>query len=144
MSGSIEGFDELIHDLTAVAGLIPKKVRQAVQQTGMNTKKAWAADARKGSRGRQYAPTIDYETRNPSGFGVTEFQVDVGPNLSRYGGKTGKKGLIPSLGILDDPQGGVNGASPTRARRRAEKFAAEEIVKGLQIALDQSHAAHGL
>lgn len=140
-SFSFSDLDGLMADLTEVPDLINGKVEQSVQQTAMRTKKSWAADAAKsmpGSIASQYAPTIDYEARTFGGFGQGVFAADIGPNLGRYGGKTGKGGLLPSMGILDDPQGGSIKTTPSRSRRRAEKFAETELVKGVEIAIAQS------
>lgn len=136
--------DALVQDLRDVPNLANAEVKKSMQQTAMETKKSYQADAKKGSRGRQYAPTIDYEiTGVGTGNRGGEINVEVGPNLGRYGGKTGKGGLVPSLGILDDPQSGIRG-TPSRARRRAEKFAAEEMVKRIEIAADESLKKLGL
>ena len=137
--------DALAQDLTEIPGLINAKAKQAVQHVALNTKKSWAADAKKGPRGGRYAPTIDYEECEFGGFGQGVFEAEIGPNLARYGGKTGKGGLIPSLGILDDPEssGGIR-TTPSRARRRAEKFAAKDLVKGIEIAVEQSLKKAGL
>ncbi|MGZ0069267.1 hypothetical protein [Microbacterium arborescens] len=132
-----DSFDALIRDLSGVQGLVPKKVKQAVQQTAIRTRNEWRNLARGNPLGRQYTATIDYEERAPSAFGVTEYQAEVGPNLSRYGGKTGRGGLVPSAGIFDDPLSSVSRA-PDRARRKAEEFAGEELTTGLEIAVEQS------
>lgn len=132
--------DGLMADLTEVPILINGKVEQAVQQTAIRTSKSWAADAAKsmpGSIARQYADTIDYEERTFGAFGQGVYAAEIGPDLARYGGKTGKGGLLPSMGILDDPQSGVL-TTPSRARPRAEKFAEAELVKGVEIAIEQS------
>jgi hypothetical protein len=140
-------FDEvygLTADLTSMPEVVTRKVEQAIQQTGIRTKESWANDAKKDYRLARYAPTIDYETREFGAFGQGQFTVDIGPNLKRYGGKTGKGGLVPSLGFLDDPlNAGVN-APPSRIRPRAEKFGQEELVKGIEIAVEQSLKAKGL
>jgi hypothetical protein len=141
-------FDEvygLTADLTSMPEVVNRKVEQAIQQVGIRTKESWAKDARRGPRGSQYAPTIDYEAREFGAFGQGQFTVDIGPNLTRYGGRTGKGGLVPSFGFLDDPQsaGGVN-TPPSRARPRAEKFGQEDLVKGIEIAIEQSLKAKGL
>ena len=144
----------LAQDLTEIPHLINAKAKQAVQQAAMNTKKSWAADALKTmpAMGKQYAPTIDYEEREFGGFGQGVFAAEIGPNLARYGGKTGVGGLTPSMGVLDDPQGNAARAGwavgiskpPSRARRRAEKFAAKDLVKGIEIAAQQSLREAGL
>lgn len=136
---------ELYQDLTEVPHLINDFAEKAVSVAAEHTKKSWQADAKKGPRGARYAPTIDYEKREFGAFGQGVYAADIGPNLARYGGKTGKGGLIPSLGILDDPEssGGIR-TTPSRARRRAEKFAAEDLVKGVEIAVEQSLKKAGL
>lgn len=138
-------FDEvygLVADLTEIPQVIHKKAEQAIQQTGIRTKKEWAEDAKKTMPkriARQYAPTIDYEAREFGAFGQGQYLVDIGPNLGRYGGKTGEGGLVPSMGIFDDPQSqGTITTPPSHSRRRAETFAATELVKGLEIAVEQS------
>ncbi len=132
---------ELERDLTTAADLMPHKAAQAVQQAGMNTKKQWKKLARGNPLGGQYTATIDYTMRDASGFGQGIVEAEIGPDLARYGGRTGKGGLVPSAGIFDDPesQGSIRRA-PDRARRAAEKFAAEDLDKGIEIALRQSLA----
>lgn len=142
-------FSELLkleHDLTETAGLVNGKAEQAIQQVGMNTKKEWQADALRtvGRMARQYAPTIDYETREFGGFGQGVYAVEIGPNLARYGGKTGKGGLTPSMGIMDDPDTPLVNKPPSRSRQRAEKFASVDLKKGIEIAIDQSLKKAGL
>jgi hypothetical protein len=133
----------LAADLTAVAKESPKKARQAVQQTGIRTKAQWAKDASGNPLGRQYTATIDYTLTGAVSGGILD--LEMGPNLARYGGKTGPGGLVPSAGIFDDPlrQGGIL-TPPDRSRRKAEKFAAEDIEKGISIALDQILTERGL
>jgi hypothetical protein len=146
-------FSELLAlaaDLTAVAKESPKKARQAVQQTGIRTKAQWAKDASGNPFGRQYTATIDYtldgsvQAQNLKSSG-TILDLEIGPNLARYGGKTGRGGLVPSAGIFDDPlrQGGIL-TPPDRSRRKAEKFASDEMEKGITIALDQILTERGL
>lgn len=139
-------FSELLTlaaDLTAVAKASPRKARQVVQQTGIRTKAQWAKDAAGNPLGRQYTATIDYTLTGSVGGGILD--VEIGPNLTRYGGKTGKGGLVPSAGIFDDPlrRGGIL-TPPDRARRKAEAFASDDIVKGIGIALDQALTERGL
>ena len=143
----------LAADLAAIAGTMPGKARQAFQQTLIRTKKSYADDAKKSMPKRvakTYAPTIDYTLSK--GEAADTLEGEVGPNLERYGrktrsvgGKSLKGGLSPSFGFLDDPDGtGGIRAAPSRARQRAEKFAAEELVKGIEIAAEQSMKARGL
>lgn len=133
----------LAADLTAVARESPKKARQVVQQTGIRTKAQWAKDASGNPLGRQYTATIDYTLTGSVGGGILD--VEIGPNLARYGGKTGKGGLVPSAGIFDDPlsRGGIL-TPPDRSRRKAEAFASDDIEKGMAIALDQILTERGL
>lgn len=137
--------NRLAADLTKQAGIISAEVRLSMQQTAMETKKFYAADAAKGVLGKQYSDSIDYTESESGSLGNGSLRVDVGPNLARYGGKTGKGGLVPSFGIFDDPQssGGIRKA-PSRARQRAEKFAEKELVKRLEIAVDESLKKSGL
>lgn len=133
---------QLAADLSAVAAGSPRKARQVVQQTGINTKKHWQQIS-KNPAGKRYTATIDYEIKGSVTQGDVE--LEVGPNLARYGGKTGRGGLLPSMGIYDDPlrSGGLS-VPPDRARRGAEKFAEEDTAKGISIALDQLLKEHGL
>jgi hypothetical protein len=133
----------LAADLTAVAKESPKKARQAVQQTGIRTKAQWAKDASGNPLGRQYTATIDYTLTGAVSGGILD--LEIGPNLARYGGKTGPGGLVPSAGIFDDPlsRGGIL-TPPDRSRRKAEKFASDEMEKGITIALDQILTERGL
>lgn len=134
-----DGLNKLSADLTELAGIITGEARKSVQQTAIKTKKSWADDAAKsmGSVGARYAPTIDYTEHEYGGFGQGVLEAEIGPNLARYGGKTGEGGLVPSMGILEEANGGVRGR-PSHAVRRAEKFAGEEFVKRLELAIDES------
>lgn len=148
-----DSFDGLISDITGAMDIVPKAAKQAVQQTALRTKAQWRKLAKGNPLGRQYTATIDYTLDAAvslsllpsldSRFGRTEFQAEIGPDLARYGGKTGRGGLVPSAGIFDDPDTPVS-RPPDRARRAAERFAEEELEKGIQIALDQSLRAKGL
>ncbi|TAJ46356.1 MAG: hypothetical protein EPO52_17640 [Herbiconiux sp.] len=135
--------DALARDLSALADIIPRKVRQAVQQTAIKGKDFWQADASvKASRSTAgYPGSIDYELKG-SVIGGGTVEGEVGPNLSR-GGKTGKGGLQPSLGILEEAPGGVR-AAPRQSIRRAYTFIEEELDKGVDIAIKQSEEARGL
>ncbi|WP_417556161.1 hypothetical protein [Microbacterium sp.] len=138
-----DDFSELVvleRDLTEVAGLMPHKAAQAVQQTVIRTRDEWRKLAKRSVMGEQYSATIDYEVREYGAFGQGVIEGEVGPDLARYGGKTGKGGLTPGFGIFDDPEKTPIGAKPVRARKRAEEFADEELDKGIEIALRQSLA----
>jgi hypothetical protein len=134
--------NRLAADLTELSNVIYAEVKKSMQQTAMETKKVHQKEARKGPGGKRYAPTIDYEVEgigagNGRAGGV--ISAVVGPNLERYGGKTGKGGLVPSLGFLDDPQAtGDMTVVPSRARRVAERFAGDELERRLRIAVDES------
>lgn len=132
---------DLERDLTEAAGLMPHKAGQAVQQAAMHTKAEWRKQAKGNPAGGRYTSTIDYTVDEFGAFGQGAFEAEIGPDLARYGGKTGKGGLMPSAGIFDDPlsQGSIKRA-PDRARRQAEKFAADDLDKGIEIALEQSLA----
>jgi len=132
----VSEFLKLADDLNAVAKESPKKARQVVQQTGIRTKAMWRGAASGNPFGRQYTATIDYTLDGSALGGV--LGVEVGPNLGRYGGKTGTGGLVPSAGIFDDPlsTGGIRTA-PDRSRRKAEKFMIENFDTGIRIAMDQ-------
>lgn len=130
----------LASDLAALADLVPTKAKQAVQQTAMKSKAEWRRLARGNPLGKQYTSAIDYKLRNEDG----RFEADIGPNLERYGGKTGRGGLVPSAGIFDDPlSAGSIRRPPDRARRSAEKFASDELGRGVDIALEQSLRERG-
>lgn len=136
-------FDELealARDFTTASELMPHKAAQAVQQTGIRTKDEWRKIAKGNPLGGQYTSTIDYTVREYGAFGQGVIEADIGPDLARYGGKTGRGGLVPSAGIFDDPESTPVGAKPDRSRRRAETFAEEELDKGIEIALSQSLA----
>ena len=137
--------DKLNLDLTEAANIDNLQAKQIIQQAAMNTKKSWAKDAAKGVMGAQYAPTIDYTLHEYGAFGQGVYAAEIGPNLARYGGLTGKGGLTPSFGIFDDPEssGGIS-ATPTRARPKAEKFAEKDLEKGVQIAIDKTLKRLGL
>ncbi|MGB4136417.1 MAG: hypothetical protein WA971_07630 [Microbacterium sp.] len=142
-----DGFEELQvleRDLTGVAGLMPRKAAQAVQQAAMRTKGEWQKLASGNTMGSQYSATIDYEVREYGAFGQGVIEAEIGPDLARYGGKTGKGGLTPGFGIFDDPEVTPIGVKPVRARKRAELFADDELDRGIEIALDQSLSEMGL
>jgi hypothetical protein len=137
---------DLATDIEVAAGVTSKKARQAMQQTAIRTKAEYQKLAAGNPLGRQYTATIDY-TIDGVGRGNTsgEITAEVGPNLERYGGKTGKGGLVPSAGIFDDPlSSGSILRPPDRSRRGAEAFAVEELDKGMEIALKQSLEERGL
>lgn len=136
-------FEQLAQDLTEVAGILTKEVRKSVKQTGFKTRDEYRKAARGNPLGRQYTDAIDFTTKEYGAFGQGVFEVEIGPNLERYGGKTGRGGLVPSAGIFDDPNSPVS-RPPDRARRRAEKFGGEELVRSLKIAIDRSHEAKNL
>lgn len=131
---------QLEHDLTELADLVPRQIPRIMQQVGMRTKKKWIELAAKNPLGRQYTATIDFELREFGAFGQGVYAVDIGPNLSRYGGQTGKGGLVPSAGIFDDPLVAPLGVRPDRSRRAAEEFAAEDLIAGIEVAIERSLA----
>lgn len=131
---------QLERDLTELADLVPAEIPGVMQQVGMNTKNRWIELAAGNPLGRQYTATIDYELRGVGAFGQGVFSMEIGPNLARYGGRTGKGGLVPSAGIFDDPLATPMGARPDRSRREAEKFAAEDLVRGIEVAIERSLA----
>ncbi|OJU41819.1 MAG: hypothetical protein BGN97_03720 [Microbacterium sp. 69-10] len=144
MSG-VEELAAVERDLTGVAGLIPKKAGQAVQQTLIRTRDEWRKLAKGTPMGQQYTASIDYtagESGVVGGRGVLEGEV--GPDIARYGGKTGKGGLVPGMGFFDDPESTPVGVKPVRARKRAELFAEDELDRGIDIAVEQSLAERGL
>lgn len=136
----------LAADLTEISEVTRREVRLSVQQTAIQTKKFWAADARKSFPrrvARQYAPTIDYTIRGYGAFGQGVYEAEVGPNLIRYGGLTGPGGLIPSLGILEEAKGGVRGRA-RQAIDRAAKFAEQELPARMELAVSESLRKKGL
>ena len=154
MSADFSEFDKLNLDLTEAANIDNLQASQIVQQAAIRTKESWQKDALKTmpAMGKQYAPTIDYTVREYGGFGQGVYAAEIGPNLKRYGGKTGVGGLTPSMGVLDDPVGDEAKAGfavgvsepPSRARPRAEKFAEKDLEKGVQIAIDKTLKKSGL
>ena len=130
---------DLAADLEATANAIEDNIKAAVQQTAIKTKKFWQADARKeaGNRTRGYPGSIDYTETRETAFGRVRFSAEIGPNLARYGGKTGKKGLQPSLGVLELALGNVR-AKPRDSIRRAYSFAETELATGVNIAIEQT------
>jgi len=145
VSADFSEFDKLKLDLTEAANIDNLQAEQVVQQAALRTKESWAKDAAKGVLGKQYAPTIDYELTTFGGFGQGVFAAEIGPNLARYGGITGKGGLVPSAGMFDDPlaAGGIS-VTPSRARPKAEKFAEKDLEKGVQIAINKTLKRLGL
>lgn len=132
-------------DLTEFAALVPEKVAQAVQQAALKTAEVWSEAAESHPIGRQYADTIDYDLRHFGAFGQVVYAAEIGPDLARYGGKTGKGGLVPSFGFLDEPESTAGILTPPiHAGRHAAEFAEEELARGVGIALAQSLRAHDL
>lgn len=124
----------LTQDLGSVPTSSIPKIRQAVEIAARKTKDAWRQTAAplSGRHARQYPASIDYELElNTDG----EISAEIGPNLTRYGGKTGQGGLAPSLGILEDAPGGVR-ARPQRARQKAAQVGADDLETGLAKALE--------
>ena len=142
----LDDLNKLSADLTQVPNVLQPEVKASLNQAAFHTRDEWRKDAAKGVLGRQYADSIDFEEREFGAFGQGVLEVNVGPNLARYGGRTGKGGLVPSAGIFDDPEssGGIKGAKPSRARRKAEKFAEKELVERLEVAVDESLKKLGL
>jgi hypothetical protein len=136
--------EQLFRDLTEVAELVPAEVGKSVQQTAIEGRKTWQADARSkaGKRTSRYAPSIDYSLRTYGGFGQMVYEARIGPNLQRYGGKQGRGGLIPSLGILEDSPG-VRGGGRNSVKV-AYEFVEKELDRRLTIAVDQSMKRRGL
>jgi len=145
MSADFSEFDKLNLDLTEAANIDNLQASQIVQQAAHRTKESWAKDAAKGVMGAQYSASIDYTVREFGAFGQGVYAAEIGPNLARYGGLTGKGGLTPSFGIFDDPEssGGIS-VTPSRARPKAEKFAIKDLEKGVQIAIDKTLKKSGL
>lgn len=137
----MSGFDELteLHrDLTEVPGLVNAKAAQAVEQTAFRTRDEWRKRAKGNPMGEQYTAAIDFTVREYGAFGQGVYEAEVGPNLARYGGKTGQGGLTPGFGMFDDPEKTPVGVKPVRARKRAELFADKELDRGIEIAVRQS------
>lgn len=136
-----DDFAVLERDLTESANLMPRKAAQAVQQTAIRTKKQYRQEAKGNPLGGRYTATIDYTVNEFGAFGQGVIEAEIGPDLARYGGKTGKGGLVPSAGIFDDPQSqGSIRRAPDRARVRAEAFASDELDRGIDIAVEQTLA----
>jgi hypothetical protein len=144
MSGfSSPDLDGLVADFSKLSNVVTAEVKKSVQQTAMETKKTWSADARGafGSLAGRYAPTIDYDVegvgrgngRSAGSSAGGTINAQIGPNLGRYTGG----GLAAAFGTFEEANGGIRG----RARgsvRRAEKFAAEEFTERMQRAVDES------
>ncbi|MWV50065.1 hypothetical protein GRS96_12375 [Rathayibacter sp. VKM Ac-2803] len=136
----------LAADLTEAGHISRRELRRSMQQTLMETKKFWNADAKRSFPKKiagRYAATIDYSLRSYGAFGQGVYEGEVGPDLFRYGGLTGKGGLVPSLGILEDAVGGVRG----RARGsidRAAAFASAELPVRMELAVEESMKKKGL
>lgn len=126
-------------DLSRLVHIVPEKLTQAVQQTALRTKKEWQSDARGafGRKGGQYAPTIDYDMKSRWSKRGT-IQAEVGPDLSRYRGG----GLVPSWGLLEEASGRIRSGA-RGSIFVAAMFAAEELEKGIGIAVEQSERATG-
>lgn len=136
---SIEGLHELTSDLGRLVDVTEFEVKKSVQQAGMDGRKAWQNDAKSsyGRWGRQFAASIDYEEGEFGKTGYGGFAVEIGPNLTRYGGKTGEGGLIPSLAFLDEANGGVT-ARPRGTRERFEPVAEKILAEKMDIAVAES------
>lgn len=136
--------DKLFHDLTALADIMPAEVEKSLEQTSFKVRDEWRKLAAGNTMGKQYTNTIDFTQRDYGAFGQGVYESEIGPDLARYGGKTGKGGLVPSAGIYDDPEKTPIGVKPVRARKRAEIFAESELQSRIDIAVQRSHRSRGL
>lgn len=129
-----DGFDELRRlelDLLAAPAEAGRGIEKAVKGALMTGKKAWRASAAARRFSGKYPASIDYDIRTPSGFGVTEIQGEVGPNLGRGVG-------LPGLGIVEDSPGRVHGA-PQRNYLKAEEAMGPDLEHGIEVAIEQAH-----
>lgn len=125
---------QLSQDLGTVPARAIPKVRQAVEIAARKTKDAWRQTAQplSGKHARQYPGSIDYDLElNTDG----QISAEIGPNLTRYGGKSGRGGLAPSLGILEDAPGGVR-SKPQRAGQKAAQIGGDDLETGIAKALE--------
>lgn len=144
MSGAdVSELSALAADLLGAANV---EVKKSVQQTALTVKNFWRDDAKRSFPKRiasRYAPTINYSDVKRLPDNTATYHSEIGPNLKRYGGLTGKGGLIPSMGILEDAGGQIK-SRPRNAVVRADKFAQKEFSDRMQLALDEALKKRGL
>ncbi|MGB3376564.1 MAG: hypothetical protein WBA87_15670 [Microbacterium sp.] len=135
---------DLFHDLTELADILPTEVKASIKQASFDVRDEWRKLAKGNPLGKQYTDSIDFTQHEYGAFGQGVYESEIGPDLARYGGKTGKGGLMPSAGFYDDPEKTPIGVKPVRARRRAEIFAETALAKRIDIAVQRSHAGRKL
>ncbi|MFF8817268.1 hypothetical protein ACF07D_04620 [Leucobacter sp. NPDC015123] len=137
-----DDLDGLIHDLGEFPKHAGRFVESALKGTAQGMKEDWQdlAKGPSGGHARQYPPSIDYDITKSE---FPRFEAEVGPNLSRYGGKTGKGGLTPSLGILEEANGGVM-AAPQNLRADVVRANETDFVRGMEKAREDALRRAGL
>lgn len=126
-------FHVLSRDLASADKQVADNVETALASTAKKVKASWRKKAERSGL-KQYAATVDYEVKRFAAFGGAAVEVDIGPNLTRYGGKTGKGGLTPGMGFVEDAPGGVRSA-PQHAGRDSLADNADDFERGISIAI---------
>ncbi|MGB3733132.1 hypothetical protein [Microbacterium sp.] len=139
-----DDLSDLYRDLTDLADLVPAEVETSIEYAAQDVMDEWKKLAKRNPMGDLYTESIDYTLSSYGAFGQGVYAAEIGPDTARYGGKTGKGGLVPGMGIFDDPESTPIGVTPVRARRRAELFAAGELTRRIEIAVQQSQASRNL
>lgn len=143
MSGidfDFSGLNTLAADLSKIPLTTPKNVAAAIERTAFSINRDWTAEAKRSNRkhAKRYAYSVDYD------LAVTEkgeIVAEIGPNLGESGGASiggairsllanprGRRnngGGQAALGILEESEGGVEGAPQHNARRALRKNLAD-------------------
>lgn len=129
MSNLSDGLHHFEVDLTgATADALPN-IKKAIGISALKGKRAWQQAAKRHRSLGSYPASIDYD---PVG---NDFETELGPNPSRRGSS--------GLGIVEDSPGGVRG-TPQRNYLNAETVIADDLPRGVQIAIDQALRTVGL
>ena len=129
MSDLSEGLHRFEVDLTgATADSLPN-IKKAVGISALKGKRAWQTAASDHRYLGSYPASIDYDPVD------SNFSTELGPNLGGRG--------TAGLGIGEDSPAGVRGR-PQRNYVNAETVIADDLPRGVQMAIDQALRRHQL
>lgn len=133
---------DLVRDLGEFPKHAGRFVEGALKKTAHGMKEDWQhlAALPSGGHAKHYPPSIDFDITKSE---FPTYEAEIGPNLKRYGGKTGKGGLAPSLGILEEANGGVR-AAPQNVRPGVIKANETDFERGMDRAIDDALRRAGL
>lgn len=129
MSGDASDFFELARVFESAGPKALENVKKAVSRSAFAAKKFWQSDADRTGL-EQYAAAVDYDIVEVQMFGGATVEARIGPNLDRGVG-------LPSFGFVEEAPGGVRSA-PQFAGRAAIESVAEDLERGLMIALEEA------